>query len=136
MKASGGPADSRRLSGGSWIQDQTGWWYRNPDGSYPKGQWSYELYNGKSYWYYFNETGYMATGWLELSGQRYYLFPHSDGWKGRMMTGWQWIDGACYYLEPERNAGEGRLYRGATTPDGYTVDQEGRWVVGGVVQKP
>ena len=124
----------RSLSGGQWMQDEKGWWYKRPDGSYPKNSWGYEAYNGKSYWYYFLDSGYMATGWVEVNGSKYYLFPNSDGWKGRMLTGWQWIDGNCYYLDAQ-GQNEGALYRNTTTPDGFTVDSEGRWVVNGVVQK-
>jgi len=124
----------RSLSGGQWIQDEKGWWYKRPDGSYPKNSWGYEAYNGKSYWYYFLDSGYMATGWVEVNGSKYYLFPNSDGWKGRMLTGWQWIDGNCYYLDAQ-GQNEGALYRNTTTPDGFTVDSEGRWVVNGAVQK-
>ena len=124
----------RSLSGGQWMQDEKGWWYQRPDGSYPKNSWGYEAYNGKSYWYYFLDSGYMATGWVEVNGSKYYLFPNSDGWKGRMLTGWQWIDGNCYYLDSQ-GQNEGALYRNTTTPDGFTVDSEGRWVVKGAVQK-
>ena len=124
----------RSLSGGQWIQDEKGWWYKRADGSYPKNSWGYEAYNGKSYWYYFLDSGYMATGWVEVNGSKYYLFPNSDGWKGRMLTGWQWIDGNCYYLDLQ-GQNEGALYRNTTTPDGFTVDQEGRWTVNGAVQK-
>ena len=124
----------RSLSGGQWMQDEKGWWYKRPDGSYPKNSWGYEAYNGKSYWYYFLDSGYMATGWVEVNGSKYYLFPNSDGWKGRMLTGWQWIDGNCYYLDAQ-GQNEGALYRNTTTPDGYAVDAEGRWVVNGAVQK-
>ena len=124
----------RSLSGGQWMQDEKGWWYKRADGSYPKNSWGYEAYNGKSYWYYFLDSGYMATGWVEVNGSKYYLFPNSDGWKGRMLTGWQWIDGNCYYLDSQ-GQNEGALYRNTTTPDGFTVDSEGRWVVNGVVQK-
>jgi len=123
----------RSLSGGQWIQDEKGWWYKRPDGSYPKNSWGYEAYNGKSYWYYFLDSGYMATGWVEVNGSKYYLFPNSDGWKGRMLTGWQWIDGNCYYLDSQ-GQNEGALYRNSTTPEGFTVDAEGRWVVNGAVQ--
>ena len=124
----------RSLSGGQWMQDEKGWWYKRADGSYPKNSWGYEAYNGKSYWYYFLDSGYMATGWVEVNGSKYYLFPNSDGWKGRMLTGWQWIDGNCYYLDLQ-GQNEGALYRNTTTPDGFTVDSEGRWVVNGAVQK-
>ena len=124
----------RSLSGGQWMQDEKGWWYKRADGSYLKNSWGYEAYNGKSYWYYFLDSGYMATGWVEVNGSKYYLFPNSDGWKGRMLIGWQWIDGNCYYLDTQ-GQNEGALYRNSTTPDGFTVDSEGRWVVNGAVQK-
>lgn len=119
----------RSLAGGQWMQDGTGWWYKKADGSYSKNNWGNEDYNGKTYWYYFLDSGYMATGWIELNGSKYYLFPTSDGWKGRMVTGWQWIDGYCYYLE-EGGANQGRLYRNEQK-DGYQLDSEGRWTVNG-----
>ena len=119
----------RSLAGGQWMQDGTGWWYKKADGSYPKNNWGNEDYNGKTYWYYFLDSGYMATGWIELNGSKYYLFPTSDGWKGRMVTGWQWIDGYCYYFE-EGGANQGRLYRNEQK-DGYQLDSEGRWTVNG-----
>lgn len=48
---------------------------------------------------------------------------------------WQWIDGngdgvaESYYFD-----GEGYLLTNTTTPDGYTVDENGVWKVDGVVQ--
>lgn len=136
---SGSPAGQvlgvdRSLSYGKWIKDEKGWWYRRADGSYPKSTWGYEAYNGKFYWYYFLDSGYMATGWVNLNGSKYYLFSGSDGWMGRMLTGWQWIDGYCYYLGADSGNNEGHLYRNEKTPDGYQVDKEGRWVENGVPQ--
>lgn len=124
----------RSLSNGEWVKDEKGWWYKRKDGSYPKSTWGYEAYNGKSYWYYFLDSGYMATGWVNLNGSKYYLFSGSDGWMGRMLTGWQWIDGYCYYLGADSGNNEGHLYRNEKTPDGYQVDKEGRWVENGVPQ--
>ena len=121
----------RSLSNGEWVKDEKGWWYKRQDGSYPKNTWGYESYNGKSYWYYFLDSGYMATGWVDLNGSKYYLFPGSDGWMGRMLTGWQWIDGYCYYFGTDSGNNEGHLYRNEKTPDGYQVDNEGRWVMNG-----
>ena len=136
---SGNPAGQvlgadRSLSNGEWVKDEKGWWYKRQDGSYPKSSWGYEAYNGKSYWYYFLDSGYMATGWVDLNGSKYYLFPGSDGWMGRMLTGWQWIDGYCYYFGTDSGNNEGHLYRNEKTPDGYQVDKEGRWVENGVLQ--
>ena len=136
---SGSPAGQvlgadRSLSNGEWVKDEKGWWYKRQDGSYPKSSWGYEEYNGKSYWYYFLDSGYMATGWVDLNGSKYYLFPGSDGWMGRMLTGWQWVDGYCYYFGMDSGNNEGHLYRNEKTPDGYQVDKEGRWVENGVLQ--
>ena len=136
---SGNPAGQvlgadRSLSNGEWVKDEKGWWYKRQDGSYPKSTWGYEAYNGKSYWYYFLDSGYMATGWVDLNGSKYYLFPGSDGWMGRMLTGWQWIDGYCYYFGTDSGNNEGHLYRNEKTPDGYQVDNEGRWIENSVVQ--
>lgn len=49
---------------------------------------------------------------------------------------WQWIDtngdglAACYYFNDD-----GTLQSGGTTPDGYTINQSGAWVVDGVIQQ-
>ena len=136
---SGNPAGQvlgadRSLSNGEWVKDEKGWWYKRQDGSYPKSTWGYEAYNGKSYWYYFLDSGYMVTGWVDLNGSKYYLFPGSDGWMGRMLTGWQWIDGYCYYFGTDSGNNEGHLYRNEKTPDGYQVDNKGRWIENGVLQ--
>ena len=61
--------------------------------------------------------------------------------------GWLWIGGNCYYFEGKtlydfRSADDPDYYpytgafklKNATTPDGYQVDEEGRWIVDGVVQ--
>jgi len=71
---------------GSWLQDGTGWWYQNDDGSYP-------------------------------------------------VNGWYWLDGngdgvaECYYF----NAA-GYCLINTVTPDGYMVDENGAWIVNGVIQ--
>ena len=66
-------------SKGEWIQDQKGWWYRNPDRSYPASSWLSLEYNGKKDWYYFNSEGYMQTGWQLISGKWYYLYEKTEG---------------------------------------------------------
>lgn len=42
---------------------------------------------------------------------------------------WIWVDGYCYYYQNAKN-----ILKNTTTPDGYTVDAEGRWVIDGTVQ--
>lgn len=44
-------------------------------------------------------------------------------------TGWNWIDGKCYYFSPD-----GYCLQNTQTPDGYMVDENGAWVIDGVVQ--
>ena len=50
-------------------------------------------------------------------------------------SGWFWLDGnndgvaECYYFDQE-----GWALLSTTTPDGYTVDENGAWVVDGEVQ--
>ena len=58
---------------------------------------------------------------------------------GNMLTGWVWIKGAdgvtrCYYLNPTSNGSKGACFLNGKTPDGYTVDASGAWIVNGVVQ--
>jgi glucan-binding YG repeat protein len=59
---------------GEWRQNQNGWWFSCGGDDYPVNRW--EFIGGK--WYYFNEQGYMATGWISTNGKQYYCDP-SDG---------------------------------------------------------
>ena len=116
-------------SAGTWIQDSTGWWYQNKDGSYPAACWQLLTYNGTSEWYHFDEKGYMQTGWFtDTDGNRYYLHVVSDGTRGRMYTGWNLIDGVWYYFNPTSDGTKGALFMNRQTPDGYRVDASGAWV--------
>ena len=75
---------------GQWIQNSIGWWYRNPDGSYPKNSWM--MYKNK--WYHFDERGYMQTDWQKINGKWYYFNK-----SGAMQTGWRQINNNWYYFE-------------------------------------
>lgn len=46
-----------------------------------------------------------------------------------LKDGWKWVDGKCYYF-----TSDGYCLTGTQTPDGYTVDASGAWIVDGVVQ--
>lgn len=48
---------------------------------------------------------------------------------GSFAAGWNWIGGKCYYFDAS-----GNMLSNTTTPDGYQVNENGEWVVGGVVQ--
>lgn len=58
--------------GGEWIQKGNRWWYKHTDGSYTTNNW--EQIEGE--WYFFDEEGWMCTGWIKspFSGKDYYLW--------------------------------------------------------------
>ena len=103
------PTGSEIFVTGTWKKSKGGWWYRYPDGTYPKKEWlllkgvwyyfdpsgymvtGWQKIGGK--WYYFNDSGAMKTGWLSLSGKWYFLNP-----SGVMVTGWKKIGGSWYYF--------------------------------------
>ena len=70
----GTAARFREVGGAAWIQDATGWWYRNGDGTFTTNNW--QSINGK--WYFFNEQGYMMTGWILWNDQWYFCNPDGD----------------------------------------------------------
>ncbi|MGP8314695.1 hypothetical protein ACG0Z4_27900 [Enterocloster aldenensis] len=51
---------------GTWLQDNTGWYYQNDDGSFPTNQW-FQDFDGR--WYYLNESGYMLTNGTSPDGR-------------------------------------------------------------------
>lgn len=74
---------------GQWIQDETGWWFQNEDGTYTVNGW--QLINGK--WYYFDGSGYMMTNsWVESGGYYYYV-----GEDGAMLKS-TYVPGTEYYV--------------------------------------
>lgn len=52
-----------------WVQEEGGWWFRRPDGSWPMAEWM--EFNGE--WYHFDDQGYVQSGWFEENGNRYWL---------------------------------------------------------------
>jgi len=77
---------------GEWVRDDTGWWYSHSDGTCTKNNWE----RIKNDWYFFDENGYMKTGWIDWEGKRYYCDENS----GAMLTN-------------------------TTTPDGYILGSDG-----------
>ena len=133
-----------RPGNGTWLKDATGWWFQRHEGTYPANIWQECTTEAGSGWYHFDSAGYMDHGlFTDTDGNTYYLHDIEDGNYGAMLTGWQWIDGngdglkECYYFN--QTSGEnglplGAMLKNATTPDGYTVNANGEWVVNGVVQ--
>ena len=119
----------RMMTGWQYIGDI---WYYFGENDAEEGKmvsegWHYLSYNGAVNWYHFNADGGMDTGWLEIGGQTYYLYPVADGTRGYMMTGWQQIGGNWYYFSEEEGAGFGAMKRSAWIGDDY-VDSDGIWV--------
>jgi len=128
----GGGGGSRSLTGstapakeaGRWIQDTTGWWFQYNDKNYPKDGWAKIRYGGKDEWYYFDQNGYMVTGWVVLNGNWYYLSTASDGTIGIMLTGWQIIDGKRYYFSEAIDGTAGIKLTNIRIGE-YYLDQDG-----------
>lgn len=79
---------------GTWKQNSTGWWWQEADGSYPASEW--KTIGEKKY--YFDQRGYMKSGWYKEGNAWYYLGTAGDG---AMKTGWQKVNGAWYYMNED-----------------------------------
>ena len=101
-----------------WVFDGKDWYYHRASGAMEKGWFKY---TGK--WFFLDhETGKMVTGIHEVSGDNYYFNK-----AGEMQVGWIQEKGEWYYFKAS-----GAMLRNGTTPDGYKVDGEGRWLPNGV----
>ena len=48
-----------------WEQTGTTWKWKESDGAYRRGSWL----NSGGVWYWFDDSGRMATGWTEIDGK-------------------------------------------------------------------
>lgn len=145
------------LSKGSWVWDDAAstWKWRGADGSYKTNYWVYTAKDGdrtgKGDWYYIDENGLMATGWITVGGHRYYMFEQDTneapkgamqiGWvwdeqtKGwyyfdesdGILTGWNWITDAWYYLDSDGKMHKGWLDEGGNR---YYLNSSGHMLTG------
>ena len=90
----------------TWKQNRTGWWWEEDNGSYPVSEW--KTIGGKRY--YFDQSGYMKSGWYKEGSDWYYLGAANDG---AMKTGWQKVNGAWYYLNADGKMATGWKTLGA-----------------------
>lgn len=120
---------------GTWQSDSKGWWYSYSDGSYAKG-WT----DIDSYYYYFDNDGYMACSeyrdgyWLNSDGTWNSNYANgtwasdSTGWWFTDSSGWyptsQWvkIDGDYYYFKANGYMAVNE------TIDGCYLDASGKYV--------
>ena len=80
-------------------------WYFVRNGALVSG---WEYINGHWYWFDSSAGCKMATGWIELSGSRYYLAQGGD-FQGAMATGWLYDGGDWYYADASGAAHSGWL---------------------------
>lgn len=69
-------------------------------------------------WYYFNDDGKRVDGWINSGGEWYY------GTILGLEKGWHKINGIWYYFDKN----SGALLTNTTTPDGFKVDKEGKYI--------
>lgn len=122
------PSEESYRYEGTWIEDENGWKLLAKDGSYPVNRWAIVTWNGLDSWYFFNNKGYIITGWFDYEGTVYYLNPDTGTNKGKMMTGWQEISGKWYYFHEQSDGKKGSMLKNTVTPDGYKVGSDGAWV--------
>ncbi len=100
----------------AWHENSEGIWYESED---DKGNYIYFTNGWKkidSKYYYFNKAGYVLTGKNKINGKYYYL----NKPKGYRIEN-QWV--GDYYFGKD-----GVMLTNTTTPDGYRVDKNGRWI--------
>jgi len=86
-----------------WIKDNTGWWYNFADGNWAKG-WERLPWSGGTNEFYFNNNGYMVTGWQKLQKNEIEGWFYFDVNTGCMLTGWQklqWLGGVDWFYFDE-----------------------------------
>jgi len=70
-------------------------------------------------WYYLNDDGsYNINSWMLINNNTYYFDSNGYAVKGwlKLNNDWFYFDDGC------------RLLRDTTTPDGYRVDETGKWI--------
>ena len=80
-----------------WIKNTVGWWYRYKDGSWPANCFADLRWSQGISTFYFNERGYMVTGWKKVDGKWYFF----DEKSGAMKKGWIFWGGSWFYLDHE-----------------------------------
>lgn len=84
---SGGPGESP--TEGAWLRDSVGWWWCNPDKTYPVSAW--KKINGL--WYYFDSVGYCVQNrWVKTNDIWYYCGPDGDMWYNRWTPDGYWVN--------------------------------------------
>ena len=114
-------------SGNANKAGRTWWRWKDNDqyGAAKKAGWKKLLWGDRLNWYFFDKDSYMRAGFVNWDGNRYFLNPISDGYRGRMLTGYQKINGNDYYFEEKEGPFQGRMYRNEGVPDGRIAGPDG-----------
>lgn len=117
---SGESVGSTEVQETGWLKNETGWWYRNEDGSWPADQWL-KVYD---FWYLFDEDGYAyCNRWVQKDGKWYYFNSACA-----MVVGWVRYNDKWYHLKDDGQmsskeyivGSDGRLYY--VTEDGAMLE--------------
>ena len=74
--------------------------------------------------YYFDASGYMLTGWIRTSDNKWYFFENAKNMnEGKMVFGWKLIENEWYYFDTD-----GVMLVDTLTPDGYKVGADGKYI--------
>ncbi len=106
---------SKAAKANQWVRVNGAWQYNDSTGKPVKNTWYFD--RGYGNYYYLQDNGSMATGWLSNNGKWYYL-----GTDGAMKTGWQLVSGAWYYLDSQG------VMAYNTTIGGYKLGANGAWI--------
>lgn len=125
--------NNQKVKDGYWKVDNKGWWYRYPDGTYPKDEWAYIYSSNKNKndtgWYLFDSEGYMLMDWQKDGNDWYYLDDGKakTGWyydkdnyhawfyfdeNCKMVTGWLKYQNDWYYLNKDGTMATGWIKDG------------------------
>lgn len=112
---------------GKWIEENGKWWYKHDDGTYTTDDWEWI----GDHWYYFDEAGWMVTGWLDWEGNRYYLQPKTSTTGndyGYMVTGGKTIKGKRYFFDSDGAMYRNGFRKGAKSGAWYCFGKDGAMV--------
>ncbi len=108
---------------GAWAKDATGWFFVKGNGSKAVNEWIRQ--NGKLYCV--DSSGYMITGWRQMSNGSTYYFDPTTG-ELRYNT-WVNVSTGSYYLQADGSlakAASGQTKNITTSVGTYTIDETGK----------
>ena len=108
---------------GTWQKDSKGWYFIKSNGQSAANEWIKQ--NGKVYCV--DSTGYMITGWRQMSNGEMYYFDPTSG-ELRYNT-WVNVSTGAYYLQADgtlARASQGQTKNITTSVGTYTIDENGK----------